>query len=243
MKARNRSYILAAALALFFGLLTGFQSVSAQGQEKLVMFTGIITAGKTSEPLPGATVYLPAASRGVVSNTMGYFAIPVLPGDTVMFSYVGFKKQFTIIPRRMTETSYSAVIAMQEDVTTLAEVKVYPYATEELFKQALVNMKLPDEKERENLARNTSAESMQRLAAITPMSSAANFRYYMNQQLYGRESMANRSQITTLSFLNPLAWASFIRSVKNGDLKKKDYRSELNATPKENLSREDMIKR
>jgi len=104
-------------------------------------------------------------------------------------------------------------------------------------------MRLPDEKERENLARNTSAESMQRLAAITPMSAGANFRYYMNQQLYGRESMASRSQLTTLPFLNPFAWSNFIRSVKNGDLKKKEYRSDMNATPKENLTREDIIRR
>ncbi|WP_310587083.1 carboxypeptidase-like regulatory domain-containing protein [Tellurirhabdus bombi] len=206
------------------------------------MFTGIVTSGKTSEPLPEAYVYIPKAGRGILSNRMGYFALPVLPGDSVVFSYVGFKKQYTIIPRRLTETSFSAVIAMQEDVTTLAEVKVYPYATEELFKQALVNMKLPDEKERENLARNTSAEAMQRLAAMTPMSAAANYRYFMNQQFFGRDNLINRSQMTTIPFLNPFAWANFIQSVKNGDLKKKEYRQEMNATPRENLTRDDIIK-
>ncbi|WP_374755876.1 carboxypeptidase-like regulatory domain-containing protein [Larkinella soli] len=214
----------------------------AQGQEKLIMFTGIITAGKTSEPLPGAYIYIPNAGRGVLSNNVGYFALPVLPGDSIIFSYVGYKKQFHIIPRRLAEQSYSAVIAMQEDVQMLTEVKVYPYPTEELFKQAFVNMKLPDERERANLERNTSAEAMQRLAAVTPMSAAANYRYYLNQQWFGRESVANRSQLTAIPFLNPFAWANFIKSVKNGELKKKDYRQELNATPKENLSRQELLK-
>lgn len=223
-------------------VLTGNHTAKAQGQEKLIMFTGIITAGKTSEPLPEAYISIPRAGRGVLSNNVGYFAIPVLPGDSIVFSYVGFKKQYHIIPRRLTETSYSAVVAMQEDVQMLTEVKVYPYPTEELFKQAFVNLKLPDEKERENLARNTSAESMQRLAALTPMSAGANYRYYLNQQWYGRESMTGRSQMTTIPFLNPFAWANFIKSVKNGDLKKKDFRQELNATPKEGLSRQDILK-
>ncbi|MFC5409044.1 carboxypeptidase-like regulatory domain-containing protein [Larkinella bovis] len=230
-------------LALALGLLLAVnRTAQAQGQEKLIMFTGIITAGKTSEPLPEAYISIPRAGRGVLSNTIGYFAIPVLPGDSVVFSYVGFKKQYHIIPRRLTETSYSAVVAMQEDVQMLTEVKVYPYPTEELFKQAFVNMKLPDERERANLARNTSAESMQRLAALTPMSAAANYRYYLNQQWFGRESMTGRSQMTTIPFLNPFAWASFIKSVKNGDLKKKDFRQELNAAPKEGLSRQDILK-
>ncbi|MGM9511026.1 carboxypeptidase-like regulatory domain-containing protein [Larkinella sp. GY13] len=234
---------LIAILTLASGLmLTTSHTARAQGQEKLIMFTGIITAGKTSEPLPEAYISIPRAGRGVLSNSIGYFAIPVLPGDSIVFSYLGFKKQYHIIPRRLTEQSYSAVVAMQEDVQMLTEVKVYPYPTEELFKQAFVNLKLPDEKERENMARNLSAESMQRLAALTPMSAAGNYRYYLNQQWFGRESITGRSQLTTIPFLNPFAWASFIKSVKNGDLKKKDFRQELNATPPEGLSRQDILK-
>jgi len=241
MKTRIARYWIGWMVLAGF-LLIARTPAQAQGQEKLVMFTGIITAGKTSEPLPGAYVYIPKAGRGILSNNVGYFALPVMPGDSVIFSYVGYKKQFYVIPRRLTETTFSAVIAMQEDVQTLTEVKVYPYATEELFKEAFVNMTLPDQKERENLARNTSAESMQRLAAITPMSAQANYRYYTQQQWFGRESVANRSGVTTFPFLNPFAWANFIRSVKNGELNKKEYRKELNATPKENLRREDLIK-
>ncbi|GAB3334515.1 hypothetical protein GCM10027299_42790 [Larkinella ripae] len=240
---KNLLVKIISVLAIASGLmLAAGETAQAQGQEKLIMFTGIITAGKTSEPLPEAYISIPRAGRGVLSNNVGYFAIPVLPGDSIVFSYVGFKKQYHIIPRRLPETSYSAVVAMQEDVQMLTEVKVYPYPTEELFKQAFVNLKLPDEKERENLARNTSAESMQRLAALTPMSAGANYRYYLNQQWYGRESMTGRTQMTTIPFLNPFAWASFIKSVKNGDLKKKDFRQELNATPKEGISRQDILK-
>ncbi|GAB3947768.1 hypothetical protein GCM10028805_20610 [Spirosoma harenae] len=231
-------------LVLIIGLtaLTGlFTTVWAQGQEKQVTFTGFITGGKTNEPLPGAYIYIPKAGRGVLAAPNGYFALPVFPGDSVIFSYVGFRTQYHIIPQRLTDLTYSAVVALQEDVKTLAEVKVYPYATEELFKEAFVNLKLPDEKERENLAKNTSPEAIMRQAATMPMSALANHQNFVNQQFFGRESIAGRSNMTTFAFTNPFAWANFIRSVKRGDFKSKEWRNEINKAPRENVSRKDIL--
>lgn len=223
-------------------LLSGlFTTTFAQGQDRQITFTGFLTGGKTNEPLPGAYIYIPKAGRGVLSAPNGYFALPVFPGDSIIFSYVGFRTQYHIIPARLTELTYSAVVALQEDVKTLAEVKVYPYATEDLFKDAFVNLKLPDEKERENLAKNVSPEAIMRQAATMPMGALANHQNFVNQQFFGRESVIGRSQTPTFSFTNPFAWANFIRSVKRGDLKNKEWRSELNKAPRENVSRKDLL--
>ena len=232
-------------ILLFAGLLclTGFFSeAQAQGQERQITFTGFITGGKTNEPLPGAYIYIPRAGRGVLSANNGYFALPVFPGDSIIFSYVGYKPQYHIIPRRLTDVTYSAVVALQEDVKTLAEVKVYPYATEQLFKEAFVNMKLPDEKERENLAKNMDPMYLMRLSAVTPMGAVANHQNFMNQQIFGRDAIANRGQLNTIPFLNPLAWANFIRSIKRGDLKSKEYRKAFNQAPPDNLKRDDLLR-
>ncbi|WP_080056128.1 carboxypeptidase-like regulatory domain-containing protein [Spirosoma aerolatum] len=229
-------------LIMVLTALTGlYSSVKAQGQDRQVTFTGFITGGKTNEPLPGAYIYIPKAGRGVLAAPNGYFALPVFPGDSVIFSYVGFRTQYHIIPSRLTDLTYSAVVALQEDVKTLAEVKVYPYATEELFKEAFVNLKLPDEKERENLAKNTSPEAIMRQAATMPMSALANHQNFVNQQFFGRESLIGRSSATTFAFTNPFAWANFIRSVKRGDFKNKEWRNEINKAPRENVSRKDIL--
>ena len=236
---QSLNYIL---LIVGLFLLSGWCSTAfAQGQDRQITFTGFITGGKTSEPLPGAYIYIPKAGKGVLSAPNGYFALPVLPGDSIIFSYVGFKTQYHIIPRRLADVTYSAVVALQEDVKTLAEVKVYPYATEELFKNAFVNLKLPDEKERENLAKNTDPEAILRLAATMPMGAVANHQNFVNQQFFGRESIVGRTQTPTFAFTNPFAWANFIRSVKRGDLKTKEWRSELNKAPRENMTRKDIL--
>ncbi|MEZ0539248.1 carboxypeptidase-like regulatory domain-containing protein [Fibrella arboris] len=213
----------------------------AQGQGAQITFTGIITGGKSNEPLPLARIFIPRAGKGVLSATNGYFALPVFPGDSVIFSYVGYKTQYHIIPRRLTEATYSAVVALQEDVKLLSEVKVYPYPTEELFKQALINMKLPDQRDRDALARNTDPQALLRAMAATPMGALSNHQYFMNQQFLGRESFANRGSVTTFPFLNPFAWANFIKSVKRGDFKTKEYRQSQNSAPPENIRRDQIL--
>lgn len=238
MKQALTSILLGVGLLV----LTGFWTTSlAQGQDRQVTFTGFITGGKTNEPLPGAYIYIPKAGRGVLSAPNGFFSLPVFPGDSIIFSYVGFRTQYHIIPRRLTDLTYSVVVALQEDVKTLSEVKVYPYATEELFKEAFVNLKLPDEKEREVLARNTDPAMIMRMAATMPMGALANHQNFVNNQFFGRESVAGRAYTPTFAFTNPFAWANFIRSVKKGDLKNKEWRSELNKAPRENISRKDIL--
>jgi len=238
----NLKYYIATILFAILCLASA-QKSQAQGQVKSVVFTGRIVGGKQAQPLMKAYIFIPRAGRGTLSDESGFFALAVFPGDSVVFSYLGFQKQYHIIPKRLADESYSAIIMLKEDVKTLAEVKVYPYATEEEFKKAFLEMKLPDENDRESLAKNTNKEYMLQMMAITPMSSASNYRYYMDQQMFGREGIANKNTLTSMPFLNPFAIASFFNSVKRGDLKKKEYRQILNQTPRENLSRQDFLKK
>ncbi len=230
-------FVLIASLSL------GSQTAFGQGEQKAIMFTGVVVAGKNTERLPGAYVFIPRAGRGTLTNNLGVFTIPVFPGDSILYSYVGYRTQYHFIPRDYNEPTYSAIIQMQESVTMLAEVRVYPYATEEEFKKAFLALRLPDQEDRDALARSTDLEYITRMAAQMPNNAQTNYRYTMDQLLFGRESAANKGFATTFPFLNPFAWGRFIKSVQDGDLKKKDYRKELNQTPRESMSRQDFIKK
>lgn len=234
-------FLVVALVMLLGGLVS--KEASAQGQVKSIMFTGRVVGVKGTQKLGKTYILIPRAGRGTLADDDGYFALPVFPGDSIVFSYLGYQKQYHIIPKRHMEESYSAIILMKEDVKTLAEVKVYPYATEEDFKKAFIAMRLPDEFERDNLEKNTRQELLMQMAAATPMSAQGNYRNFMDNQIFGRENAANRSFTTTMPFLNPFAWASFIKSVKNGDLKKKEYRDILKQAPRENISRQDILKK
>lgn len=230
-------FILFAALSLVS------HTASAQGEQKAIMFTGVVVAGKNTERLPGAYIFIPRAGRGTLTNNVGYFSIPVFPGDSIVYSYVGYRTQYHVVPREYNDPTYSAIIQMQESVTMLAEVRVYPYATEEEFKKAFLALRLPDQADRDALARSTDMEYITRMAAQMPNNAQTNYRYTMDQQLFGRESAANKGFATTFPFLNPFAWGRFIKSVQDGDLKTKEYRKDLNQTPRESMSRQDFIEK
>lgn len=211
-------YLLIFIVAISF--LIGNQAF-AQGEKKYVTFSGFVIDGSNDEPLPGAYVINDRAGRGVFTNAKGYFIIEVFPGDSILFSYLGFRKQFHIIPKSV-GLDYSAVVELSIDAKLLKEVKVYPFRTEEEFKTAFLEMELPDAKEREILEKNYSSDNIKRLAANQGMGSMGNYRYAMDQQLM---HLQGQKQFTTNPLTNPMAWMSFIKSVKNGSLRDKSYKN------------------
>ena len=211
-------------------------STFAQGQDKSVMFTGKVVSDRTSDFLPNAYVFNPQSGRGTLTDDLGDFAIYVYPGDSLVFTYVGFKKKYYIIPRTQEQTQ-SAIIHMAEQVTMLAEVKVYPYSTEEEFKRAFIEMKLENEAGRRALEKNLEQSKLNVLALQAGLSGNGNFRNFSDQMTYG---MANRTfvQSPMMALTNPFAWMNFIRSVKRGDLKKTDYKKAYEEAPTEGISRQ-----
>jgi hypothetical protein len=207
---------LAIVALLFVGLSTPGH---AQGRQHIIQFSGIVLGGEESLPLVGANLYIPKAGRGTTTNEYGFFSMPTLAGDSVIISAIGFKKRFYKIPETM-EDGYSVVIELLADTTMLPVVEVYPYPTEELFKEAFLALELPDEKDQQAMRRNLNEQLMARMVYESGMSGYENFRNYNNQQVYLN---ANRYFNPTFQFLNPFAWAQFIKSVKRGDLKKKSW--------------------
>ncbi|MCR9063639.1 MAG: carboxypeptidase-like regulatory domain-containing protein [Cytophagales bacterium] len=204
---------------LFLALLGASESY-AQGDKKFITFSGFVIDGKTDEPLPGAYIINERAGRGTLTNEKGYFLLNVFPGDSIVFSYLGFKKQYHIIPRDVMLT-YSAVVELNEDAKMLKEVKVYPFSNEEEFKLALIEMELPDARERAYMEENLSRDNLDRAIAMQGMSADQNYRYAMNQQL---QNIQSRGSVTTNPLLNPIAWKSFISSIKNGSFSNKAYK-------------------
>jgi hypothetical protein len=212
----HKSLIL---IAMAFCLFIVGSEVQAQGKRHIIQFSGFVLGGDDGQPLVGANLFIPKAGRGTNTNAYGFFTMPTMAGDSVIISAVGFKKRFFVMPD-MPDEGYSVVIELNADTTLLPVVEVHPYPTEELFKQAFLALELPDEKDREAIRKNLNQQLMARMAYEAGMTPNENFRTFNQQQLTGQ---TNRYFTPTIPFLNPFAWAKFIKSVKKGDLKKKDW--------------------
>ena len=68
-------------------------SASAQYQRRVVQLSGVVIGMDSSRAIPGVHVYVPKAGRGCVTNNAGFFSMPVLTGDSVVISAVGFVRQ------------------------------------------------------------------------------------------------------------------------------------------------------
>ncbi len=226
-------------IALFFILCLTTEAVG-QGQDMSVLFSGRVVSERSSEFLASAYVFNPNSGRGTLTDDFGNFAIYVYPGDSLVFSYVGYKKRYYVIPRNVEQT-HSAIVYMAEENKLLAEVKVYPYSTEEDFKKAFLAMRLNNEAGRKALEKNLEQSKLNTLALQAGLSGAGNFRNFSDQMTY---QMANRNfyQSPIMALTNPFAWAQFIQSIKRGDLKRDDYKKAFEDKPTEGVSRQQVLK-
>jgi hypothetical protein len=75
---------------LFFGL--GMQAFAQDRQ-----ISGKVTSSEDGSPLPGVSVAVKGTSKGTTTGADGSYKIAVADGASLVFSFVGFNSQSTII--------------------------------------------------------------------------------------------------------------------------------------------------
>lgn len=205
---------------LFVSLLAFNAIAQNDSKEELIQFSGIIITGDSLNPVPFATIIVKNTLRGTTSDYFGYFSFVAQPLDTIVFSSIGFKKSEFIVPDTLNENRYSLIQMLQNDTIMLDEAIVYPWPTQDQFKQAFLNLDIPDDA-LEIARKNLSEEQLSARAESMPMSANMNFRYQMQQRT---NQMYYAGQFVPNNLLNPMAWAKFIEAWKRGDFKRKENR-------------------
>ena len=201
-----RKVIFLLTLAGLF-LLAGVSN-NAFGQEKKVLqLSGIILGTDSTSGLPGVHVYVPIRQDGTTSNYLGFFSLPVLVGDSVVFSAVGYKKHHYIVPDF--DHQVTVVVELVTDTTYLKNVIIMPFPTEEIFKEAILALNLPPEETIDDKYLNE--ELLALMMRSTPIDAATNYKYYMDEVIYQQQY---RYGPRPNPFLNPFNWAKFIKSLK-----------------------------
>lgn len=214
----KHSFLHRSAILFLFGIIFLSQKANAQDQSdrKVIQLSGIILNADSTDAVPGVNIYVPQKGRGTASGRFGYFSMPVLEGDSIVFTFIGLKKQTFKVPEKVENDRISLILTMEVDEIALAEIEVLPYPTEKEFKQAVIALNVVDPM---SISRaNMSPEMLLRWAESIPASGNENFRTFQqgqmiqNQDLYGPRP---------LRLLDAFAWSQFIRSIKRGDLKSK----------------------
>ena len=93
------------------------------GRPDSLVFSGAVFHAETGKPMSDVTCRLPKG-RGVISDGRGCFSVVLCHGDTVRFTYVGFRPCEIVIPDTLDAPSYMLGVFLSPDTLQLSEVVI-----------------------------------------------------------------------------------------------------------------------
>jgi hypothetical protein len=220
-------------ILLFFAFLT----VRGQTTDRLtyIQVSGLIVDA-SYRPVPGVAVISRKLKRGTVSEKSGIYSIPSTRGDTIFFRALGFKRYHTIIPEDYNDRHCKVDIVLENDTIQIAEVTILPWKTYSEFLTDMTKERKIDpivENMNDNIASIYVAVAKQTGVNISP---EAGFRQVMEQNFV---ASSTRNQYPVNNLLNPLAWAKFVKGVKNGLFKNQKFDKPVNAKVRKKVKNPD----
>ena len=193
-------------------------------EDEFIQMSGVIYNQK-SEPIPYVHVFSKTTWRGTISDRTGLFSFITEAKDTIIFSCVGYKKGYYIVPDTLKDYYFTIDVFMERDTILLQAVEVYLLpATYEEFKEVVLSLELPlNDYER---AMKNIAIIQTQIALSESIEPGVSFKQVMEQQYLKNITYGQYPVINNL--FNPLAWAKFFDALKKGKLKIYDPHKEKN---------------
>lgn len=209
-------------LVVFFLLIGGLGfAQQSGGNDFAIQFSGVVVTEDENTgdiiPLPYTNIAIKGTSRGTISALDGFFSLVALKGDTISFSYLGFKTIEYVLPDSLDKHYYSYFQIMSKDDILLPEAVIYPWPSREYFKQEFLAMDVNQElqqKARENLAE----EVLRKMINEVPADGNEAVDLHLRQQA---QAATWNGQFRPMKIFDLISWQKFIKAWRNGDFKKK----------------------
>jgi hypothetical protein len=200
-----------------FVLVTPFfaQAQFDKLRDSVVQLYGFVMTSDSLKGIPAVTVAVKGRNQGTFTNDQGVFEIPLLKGDVIEFSSIGYKTIIAQISRDLKGNQYSMIQLMTDSAQFLPITIIKPRPTRDQFDRDFVNTTVPDDQI--EIARQNMSEAKRRMLAKTLPADAREA-----ANTYLRQSATRyyyQGQAPPQNIFNPLAWADFINAWKHGDFK------------------------
>lgn len=188
--------------------------------------SGIIVGEKSAQPVPYAIIRVNHTRRGMIADEKGFYSIPVVEGDTLYISSIGYKKTGFIFSDYLKDyegdksTQFVYVIHyMKEDSLVLPTITIYPYDSPEKIKTAILAMEIPDGSP-EDIARNNLDPALMRyLMEELPRDGGESIS--IGEKMYSDRVIAS-NKVATVPFFDPIAVGKFIGYMNERSRQKKE---------------------
>ena len=186
-------------------------------KDSVVQVYGVVMSADSLKALPSVSIVVKGRNQGTISSEQGVFSIPILRGDQIEFTSVGYKPKLVTIPKDLVGNQQSMIQLMVEDTVYLPATIIKKRPTREEFERDFVTAKIPND-EQEIARQNLSEENRRALMAVYPRDGREATNYYLKQNA---QKYYSAGQLPPQNIFNPLAWAEFIKAWKRGDFKSK----------------------
>ncbi|MEP6466500.1 MAG: carboxypeptidase-like regulatory domain-containing protein [Parafilimonas sp.] len=203
------------AMMIFASLYSSAQNQPSR-QDSVVQLYGVVMSADSLRGLDATSVIVEGTSRGTITSDQGVFSIPVLKGNKIRFSSIGFKDKTIIIPDTLKGNQYSVIQLMVNDTAYLPATILRPRPTRAQFERDFVNTDVPADA-LEIARKNNDAATRKALLMNLPADGGE----AVNAQFRQQAARAYYSgQVPPQNIFNPVAWAEFIQAWKRGDFKR-----------------------
>lgn len=205
--------LIALLSTMIFGFLV--HSQDQLNHNNVIQLSGVLVSGDSLQAVSYANIYNVSSNEGHISSYSGFFSFPAHPGDSIVFSSIGYTTTGYKLPDTLHLANYSLVQIIEPDTVKLDELTIRPWPTYEQFKKVFKDIKVP----KSDLDR--AEENLDKIAQINPHISQrpdAGLSYKFQMKEY-QSKLYYIGQIPPNNLLNPGAWAEFISSWRNGDFK------------------------
>lgn len=184
-------------------------------KDSVIQLYGVVMSADSLKGLPFVSIVVQGRNQGTMTNEEGVFSIPVLKGDQIEFTSVGYKPHLVTIPRTLDGNQQSLIQLMVEDTVYLPATIIKKRPTREEFERDFVNAKVPNDQQ--EIARENLSEANRRaLLSAYPRDAREATDLYLKQNA---QKYYSSGQLPPQNIFNPLAWAEFIKAWKEGDFK------------------------
>jgi hypothetical protein len=181
--------------------------------QKYIQVDGIVY-DEQGNALSNISIMSISLRKGATSKNSGIYSIISIPGDTVIFTAMGFKRTLLPIPDEIGGTRYFKDVYLEYDTISISDVLVLPWGSYAEFKKAVVEADFHNY-EVENMTENLILIQKQ-IIDNSGLSPEAAYRHIARQYT---DAAYTRNQFPSNNLLNPFAWSKFIKGLKEGLLK------------------------
>ncbi|MDP2388413.1 MAG: carboxypeptidase-like regulatory domain-containing protein [Bacteroidota bacterium] len=185
--------------------------------KKLVQFSGVVVESDSLRPLPFTSIIVKGTTHGTISDFYGFFTLVASPGDEIEFFSVAYKDGIYKIPDTLSSAHYSIIQVLRKDTVELPTATIYAWPSRDEFKKAFLKLDVAHN-DYDRAQKNLEEAEMRELAKGISMDAQGNYSYAMQRQY---TKLYYAGQYPPNNLLNPVAWAKFIKSWKEGKLKRK----------------------